>query len=367
MTDRFQSPLGAALACVICGVALVACASDQPSPQSPSTTPAGAAPSASAAPSPSAAQEAAAASAPATYVYSCPDGFRFSARFQDDAAVVTLPARTLTLPRAVSASGARYESGGVMLWTKGAQALLETGTAVHKDCEGARADTPWDVARLLGVEFRALGQEPFWSLDLDEGREIRFTGDLGQTRVVTPAPEPARDAASGTITYTARTEAHELVLVVREAPCQDVMSGHHFPYTVTVRLDGKSFEGCGRTLATNEVLNTYWKLAELGDAPALAGDAPQEAHLRLMAEGSRATGSTGCNRLIGPFQLERDRLRLGPLATTRMACVDPARARQEQEYLRALEATERVAVVDGRLTLYAGERELARFTAMYLR
>ncbi|MGH9816401.1 MAG: META domain-containing protein, partial [Candidatus Acidiferrales bacterium] len=184
--------------------------------------------------------------------------------------------------------------------------------------------------------------------------------------VNTPAPEPVQDA-SATVTYTARTDAHELVLVVRETPCQDVMSGEPFPYTVTVGLDGKELKGCGRTLMTGEILQTYWKLGELGDAPAVEAVAPREPHLRLLAENNSATGSSGCNTFRGSFKLEGERLHLGPLVATRMACLDQSLARQEAEYLRALEASDRATVVDGRLTLYAGTWVLARFDAVYLR
>ncbi|MGH9796478.1 MAG: META domain-containing protein [Candidatus Acidiferrales bacterium] len=311
-------------------------------------------------------QQSAPATAEATTsVYTCPDGFRFSVRVQGESAVVALPTETHTLPQVVAASGTRYEAGGVVFWSKGQQALLETGAAVRRDCQGVPAATPWEVARLLGVEFRAIGQEPGWVLELDQGRTIRFIGDYGNTRVNIPAPEPVRDA-SGAVTYMARTEAHNLVLVVRETPCQDVMSGERFPYTATVTLDGKELKGCGRTLMTGEILDTYWKVSELGGA-APAGAAPREAHLRLLAEGNRATGSTGCNTFSGVFELEGESLRLGPLVSTRMACLDQSLARQEQEYLRALESADRVSLIDGHLSLYRGTWLLVSFDAVYLR
>ncbi|MGH9792791.1 MAG: META domain-containing protein, partial [Candidatus Acidiferrales bacterium] len=147
----------------------------------------------------------------------------------------------------------------------------------------------------------------------------------------------------------------------------DVMSGERFPYTVTMSLDGKELKGCGRTLMTGEILSTYWKLSKLGGVPTVAGTAPREAHLRMFAEGNLATGFTGCNTFRGSFKLEGERLRLGPLASTRMACLDQSLARQEQEYLRALESADRAAVADGHLSLYAGARLLARFAAVYLR
>jgi heat shock protein HslJ len=75
------------------------------------------------------------------------------------------------------------------------------------------------------------------------------------------------------------------------------------------------------------------------------------------------TGSTGCNTFGGPFERSGDRLRFGELISTRMACVDPAAARQEQALVSALDATERFTISGDRLTLYGGDRPLAVFRA----
>ena len=181
-------------------------------------------------------------------VYACPDGFRFSVRMRRDSAVVDLPARALTLPHVVAASGARYEGDGVVFRTKGAEAHLQTPPDAHGPCAGTPAATPWEEARLLGIEFRAIGQEPGWSLDVDRERWLRFTGDYGRTRVLTPAPVPMRDTADGSITYRASAEGRDLVVVIRPTPCEDVMSGEAFSHTVSVRFGETELLGCGRAL-----------------------------------------------------------------------------------------------------------------------
>ena len=40
----------------------------------------------------------------------------------------------------------------------------------------------------------------------------------------------------------------------------------------------------------------------------------------------RLTGETGCNSFNGPYQSDGDAISIGPLAVTRAACPDPARA-----------------------------------------
>ena len=50
----------------------------------------------------------------------------------------------------------------------------------------------------------------------------------------------------------------------------------------------------------------------------------------------RVTGSGGCNRFSGSYQSDQRSLRFGPLASTRMACLDMD---TETAFLRALERT----------------------------
>ncbi|MGZ8412357.1 MAG: COG3650 family protein [Gemmatirosa sp.] len=106
----------------------------------------------------------------------------------------------------------------------------------------------WDAARRAGVDFRAVGQEPGWLLDVDEGRSLRYVGDYGETRLTTPAPPP-EVAPDGTRTWRARTGPRELVVVARPVPCRDGMSGAPFTHTVTVQVDGRELQGCGQAPA----------------------------------------------------------------------------------------------------------------------
>jgi len=96
-----------------------------------------------------------------------------------------------------------------------------------------------------------------------------------------------------------------------------------------------------------------WHLVEIGGRPALVDVAsPAGApYLRFMNDSGRVVGSTGCNRLAGPFTRAGDTLRFGPLITTRVACVEEARQTQERDFLLALERTRRHAVAGDTLSL----------------
>ncbi len=129
-------------------------------------------------------------------------------------------------------------------WTALGATLIE----VDRD----RALAPWDgvffeLAR--DRDFRAVGQEPGWQLEVRKGSEMRFTYDYGKGTAVTPAPRTQVDAQSGTRTLHARSEATDLKVEIVPVACNDAMSGRPFPATVTVTLNGRTFRGCGEDLA----------------------------------------------------------------------------------------------------------------------
>jgi heat shock protein HslJ len=296
-------------------------------------------------------------------VYACLDSVRFSIRPNGDSVVLSLPERTAILPRVEAASGTKYAAGGVVFWAKGEGASLDAGGASHTGCRGRAAGDPWEEAALMSVEFRAVGQEPGWALDLAEGRWIRYVGDYGATRVYAASPRQVRGAPEATVVYNAEPEGRALRVEIRQAPCRDVMSGQSFTHVVTVRLDTGTVKGCGRMTHPGELTNTYWKLTELDGQPVVVGQA-REPHLRLRDD-THADGSTGCNSFSGTYERAGDRLTFGRLVTTLMACTDPALSRQEPRFLQVLASVDRAAAVGDRLTLYAKDRPVARFVAVY--
>jgi heat shock protein HslJ len=91
---------------------------------------------------------------------------------------------------------------------------------------------------------------------------------------------------------------------------------------------------------------TTWQLTTVGGRDVAA--AKPRATLRL--EGSRAAAFAGCNRMAGGYTIESDRLTLGPLAGTMMACPEP-QLTLEGEIKAALEGTLHFRVEGTRLTL----------------
>ena len=59
---------------------------------------------------------------------------------------------------------------------------------------------------------------------------------------------------------------------------------------------------------------------------------------------------------MGAGEINGSAIKLGPLASTRMACMGEA-STQETEYLKALEGVQRFEVKDGKLYLYGSGAE----------
>jgi heat shock protein HslJ len=105
---------------------------------------------------------------------------------------------------------------------------------------------------------------------------------------------------------------------------------------------------------------TAWRLEDLNGQPAVATSGDGTPTLMFAADQMRVSGNGGCNQFNGAYTRSGAALRMGPLASTRRACVDEAGNRQETAYLRALESTTRYAVYDDLLVLYGENTVVAR-------
>lgn len=107
---------------------------------------------------------------------------------------------------------------------------------------------PWQNARERGIDFRAVGQEPGWYVEVDHERGIRLNYDYGEQSVVvtTPVQPTTRE---GTRIYSGAADNHQFEVAIEQTPCADAMSGAQHPNTVTVNIDGRALRGCGRDLA----------------------------------------------------------------------------------------------------------------------
>jgi putative lipoprotein len=91
-------------------------------------------------------------------------------------------------------------------------------------------------------------------------------------------------------------------------------------------------------------------------------DAPEDAAPMLTLADGSANGFGGCNTFAGSYELGGDSIKIGPLASTMMAC-EEAKSAAEAAYLPALEAADAWAVEDGELVLSSDGEETLRYSA----
>jgi uncharacterized membrane protein len=113
--------------------------------------------------------------------------------------------------------------------------LLTIAAAALTGCASVPITAPGPVAT-----YRALGTEPFWSLELN-GREMVFTeANAPGQRIAEPQPRAILGFA-GDIYQGRRINLN----IIHGQRCSDGMSDRVYRDKVQVRVDDRSFEGCG--------------------------------------------------------------------------------------------------------------------------
>lgn len=188
------------------------------------------------------------AAEPVTCVYESDTGLEFVARFQGPEAWVFLSTGTLQLKQTPAASGSRYSDGSVTLWAQGEEATLTRPNQPDIVLRNNRRRAVWEHAKLNGVDFRAVGNEPGWVLEIRGDGIVVFLGDYGQSRYEFDRPEPETDVTGKKTTYHCSSRKNEMTILLTGTACWDTMADQGYETTVLVILNGKDYRGCGRAL-----------------------------------------------------------------------------------------------------------------------
>lgn len=177
-----------------------------------------------------------------TYVFECSAGKEFVVDINDDGSWLFREQQTLQL---TEPSGlVSYTAPGIELLIYKDDATLREVGQTTLFCKNNPKRAIWEHAKLSGVDFRAAGNEPGWSLELIAGSQIVFIINYGSERIERPLPEAISDEAS----RTTRWVAQDLTIEVSGASCRDDMSGDLYESTVTVYWNNQQFHGCGKAL-----------------------------------------------------------------------------------------------------------------------
>jgi uncharacterized membrane protein len=132
-------------------------------------------------------------------------------------------------------------------WVAACAAPEQTHEQIERvQIDEVQIDNVWHQAKLRGVAFRAIGQEPGWLLEIKNGEEILLATDYGSTRFVMPYVEPVVYREERRTEFV--LDGYETTVEIRGEPCTDSMSGEEFEVSVTVRQGERELRGCGRAL-----------------------------------------------------------------------------------------------------------------------
>lgn len=209
---------------------------------------------------------------------------------------------------------------------------------------------PAAAAQAAERELICFGNEPSWRLDLPGGGEARFSLPDGQSARFRGS-EARIEHRKESVWRGRGRSGRELVAFLKDGACSDGMSETVHPVSINLSLpDGRHYAGCCRVPAAAAPSATLeeasWRLTGLPGHMVPSGNGAPTARF----EGGRVSGFSGCNRFTGGYTVDRDRVTVGNLAGTMMACPEPAMA-VEKAFLSAFSGTLVANVKGKRLSL----------------
>ncbi len=120
------------------------------------------------------------------------------------------------------------------------------------------------------------------------------------------------------------------------------------------------------SVSTAQLLNTYWKLTQLGEQVITTPAGAREIHFVLHSENQRIAGFSGCNQMMGSYEIDGDHIKFDQMAGTMMACVPDLDL--ERKFLAIFPQVARWKISGETLRLLdAGGATLANFESRYMK
>ncbi len=179
----------------------------------------------------------------------------------------------------------------------------------------------WHKAKLRGVTFRAIGQEPGWLLEITHGESILLESNYGETRIRMPYVEPLVFQQERRTQYP--VDAHDTVIEIHGETCHDTMSGEEFENSVLVKQAGGEMRGCGRALldvTEKDLQHHRWVLESINNAAFLAQSAEDSIPDLDFGEQMHVSGNTGCNQYSGKAVLRNGFFLIESMLSTQRLC-----------------------------------------------
>jgi uncharacterized membrane protein len=179
------------------------------------------------------------------FVYNCSDNYSFVVKIEKEEAWLFLLSKTVKAKKQKSASGEKYNVDNIVYWSKGYEATLDDGKKKYR-CKNDGIAATFERAKLNGVAFRAIGNEPGWILEITSDKEVLFLTNLGQDKTYFEVIDKFSDSTS--TEYEMRSENNVLHIRIENRCCQDTMVDRVYESTVYINFDGVNMKGCGKAL-----------------------------------------------------------------------------------------------------------------------
>lgn len=112
--------------------------------------------------------------------------------------------------------------------------------------ELATLNPSWKQKQNEGVDFIGVGNEPFWSLEIDNEKLILFKLADWKKPLIVPIEKPS--VAIDSTVYDLLSQRNSLRITVYPQFCSDGMSDFLYQYKVAVTFKGNTYKGCGAML-----------------------------------------------------------------------------------------------------------------------
>jgi heat shock protein HslJ len=160
------------------------------------------------------------------------------------------------------------------------------------------------------TRYKALGTEPFWSLNVGDGKMVfDHSGEVTAT------------ASQFTKLSTIRgfhLVSKEITAEIIFDECSDGMSEYSYKDTVKVVVGDAKYQGCGGgILPPSKLDKTSWRVVSI-----TGENIARERGAQMTFDEQRISGSIGCNQMSGSYRYTDNQLSVLPLISTRKGCPD---------------------------------------------
>jgi len=179
------------------------------------------------------------------FVYTCDHNYSYVAEVSEKEAWLFLPSKTVQTVAKGEGENKHYIAKGVRYKLKGFKAEL-TVVQKHYHCQNDGIAARFEKAKFEGVSFRAIGNEPSWTLEFLSDKEVLLITNLGQDKTNFVVQEHYE--ANNSTEYKLRSKYNSLYVRIENRVCFDTMVERSYESTVYLNFDGHELRGCGKAL-----------------------------------------------------------------------------------------------------------------------